>query len=178
MTHPALKIATEVLAEHDSNGITSVGTSAAIKAMAKFWETHLAEGNDPRLVSLDLDSVIKQLKVMRGEIARRIESEFPAAQEADSDRKKFFKTTYELVVLSEHTPASNMSLADLAYSVGDGPCVGECSDNGGVELTAKQAADALTEMGSEPGYFGLDASGEPSDDDDDEEGKDASRSQG
>lgn len=88
--------------------------------------------------------------------------------------RKFFKTTYTIVVLSEDTPAAGLCASDVAYEIGDGPCVGTISDDGGVALSAKSMAQALTEAGSEPDFFrltedGIDEDGIDEDEDGDHE---------
>lgn len=79
-----------------------------------------------------------------------------------SDRK-FYKTTYTVVVLSEDKPASNIDLENLARDINTGDCVGEVSDDGGVEISGKEAADSLYAMRSEPAFFELDDEGNKAD---------------
>jgi hypothetical protein len=69
--------------------------------------------------------------------------------------RKFFKTTYVIVVLSEDTPAQGLSLQDLDEAIDTGPCVGVCSDDGGVELTSDEMEQALNDAGSTPEFFGI-----------------------
>lgn len=82
--------------------------------------------------------------------------------------RKFFKTTYTIVVLSEEAPAADLSISDLAYAIADGPCVGTSIDDGGVALSAKDMAQALTEASSEPGFFRLTEDGRNEDEEDDD----------
>jgi hypothetical protein len=77
--------------------------------------------------------------------------------------RKFFKTTYTVVVLSEDTPATNLPLEQLAYAITDGDCSGKVSDDGGVLLTGPQAAAALIEQSSDPSFFRLTVDGEDMD---------------
>lgn len=72
MQHPALKIVEDVCNDFDGNGIFSVGAIGALRAMAYHWKEHLAEANNPRMISDDIDEMVKQLEVMRAEIMRRI----------------------------------------------------------------------------------------------------------
>jgi hypothetical protein len=72
----------------------------------------------------------------------------------------FYKTTFTITVLSEES-IQNMDLADLAYAIDQGPCVGSFPQAEQVELTGKEMADALRALGSEPGFFNLDDAGEP-----------------
>lgn len=68
----ALKIVEDVCHDFDSNGISSVGASAALRAMANHWKNHLHEGHKPRIISEDIDEMKNQLEVMRAEVMRRV----------------------------------------------------------------------------------------------------------
>lgn len=69
----AISIVLAVCNDFDGNGIYSVGTSAALRAMAVHWQDHIAQGRNPKVISDDLDELRNQLEVMRAEIMRRIE---------------------------------------------------------------------------------------------------------
>jgi len=74
--------------------------------------------------------------------------------------KKFYKTILTFAVLSEDKPVSTGSLSDIAAVVeacDTGDCVGMMLKEEAIELTAAEAAEALTAFGSEPGFFRLDA---------------------
>ena len=70
-------------------------------------------------------------------------------------KRIFYKTVFKIEVLSEG-PIDGLSIEDIAYEIDQGSCVGgpfgpsKCK-----KLDGKQAADALYEWGSEPGFFGL-----------------------
>lgn len=72
MQHPAIKIIEDVCNDFDGNGIFSVGAIGALRAMAHHWKSHLAEGHNPKIISDDIDEMVKQLEVMRAEIMRRL----------------------------------------------------------------------------------------------------------
>jgi hypothetical protein len=77
--------------------------------------------------------------------------------------RKFYRTRFTVEVLSEE-PIAEMSLEDVAYACNDGPCVAGCFESLQTEIDAKQAADALYEFGSDPGFFQLNADGVHEDD--------------
>lgn len=72
MQHPALKVVEDVCRDFDGNGIYSVGASGALRAMAHHWKDHLAEGRGPKLISQDIEEMVRQLEVMRAEIMNRL----------------------------------------------------------------------------------------------------------
>jgi hypothetical protein len=72
--------------------------------------------------------------------------------------RKFHKTIFTVVVLSED-PLDQPSLADLAYEIDQGVCVGSCIKLGSEVLDGERAARELEGVGSEPGFFQLDADG-------------------
>lgn len=81
-------------------------------------------------------------------------------------KRKFYKTTVSVVVLSEEPIPSYASLKDIleeAYS-GDyvaGGMTAGCDDTRHQEvLDGKQAADALTALGSVPAFFRLNEEGD------------------
>ena len=67
-----LDIVDEVILDFEGAGISSIGASAALKAMADYWESHLLEGHNPQVISEDIDSLTSRLEVMRAEIMTRI----------------------------------------------------------------------------------------------------------
>lgn len=69
--HPAIAIIRDVCKDFDGSGIYSVGCNGALAAMARHWEEHLNEGNSHKIISDDLDEMMKRLEVMRAEIMRR-----------------------------------------------------------------------------------------------------------
>jgi hypothetical protein len=73
--------------------------------------------------------------------------------------RKFYKTTFTFTILTEDEPVGDVSPAEADAICDDGPGVGVFENTGHEELTPKQAADALTELGSEPGFFSLDEDG-------------------
>lgn len=74
-------------------------------------------------------------------------------------KRKFHETIIEVRVLSEE-PFVLGSLEDMAFAIRDGDCVGSVEEKGRRELDGKQAADALYDVGSEPGFFMLDDGGD------------------
>ncbi len=73
----AIDIVLAVCNDFDGNGIYSVGTSSALRAMAVHWQQHIAQGDNPKVISDDLDEMRNQLEVMRAEIMRRIAERTP-----------------------------------------------------------------------------------------------------
>jgi hypothetical protein len=74
--------------------------------------------------------------------------------------RKFYKTTFKFTILTEDEPVGDVSPTQADYLCTEGPGVGEFEKEKEEELTPKQAADALTQMRSEPGFFQLDENGE------------------
>lgn len=86
--------------------------------------------------------------------------------------RKFYKTILTFAVLSEDESVSTGSLDDLATvaeACDTGDYVGMMLKEEAVELTPAEAAKALVEFGSEPGFFQLDDQGRDLDDDEDED---------
>jgi hypothetical protein len=78
--------------------------------------------------------------------------------------RKFYRTTFIYEVLSEDEPVDNcLDLGTLREVTHYGDCVGRFGETRVNELTGKEAADALYEFGSEPGFFLLDDEGLPED---------------
>lgn len=80
-------------------------------------------------------------------------------------KRKFYQTTFKVVVLSEDNDAADLGLSELAYECFDGEMVGSLSVSSVKTLDGKQAARALLAAHSEPGFFRLNDAGE----DDEEE---------
>lgn len=72
MTHSALEIVNDVCNSFDGNGIYSIGANGALRAMAVHWSNHLAEGNNPKIISNDIAELIKILESMKVEIIKQI----------------------------------------------------------------------------------------------------------
>lgn len=69
--------------------------------------------------------------------------------------RKFFKTVFEIEVLSEDRPLyEDMSLNEINYSMNE-DCVGVVKRTAVIELTDKEVSAELLKMGSEPGFFQL-----------------------
>jgi hypothetical protein len=70
-------------------------------------------------------------------------------------KRKFYETTVTIKILSEDHPIDeDMSLVDIDHAISEGDCVGVTKAKA-KELTAKQVAKRLREMGSAPGFFML-----------------------
>ncbi len=74
-------------------------------------------------------------------------------------KRKFFKTTFKVEVLSEETPVEWDNLSDVAYAITNGDCSGKITDEKVERLNAHDAALALQEQGSDPEFFQLDEHG-------------------
>jgi len=77
---------------------------------------------------------------------------------AKKKARKFYKTVFELTVLSEAV-LENMSLGELSYECMEGELSGSLTTKSVNGMTAKEAADALTAQGSDPEFFQLDSEG-------------------
>lgn len=83
--------------------------------------------------------------------------------------RKFFKTTIVVTVLSEDEPVSaDMPLEGIGYEIVHGDWSGEYDVTEIVELSGKEAADALAAQGSDPSFFRLNEDGSSHDTDDDD----------
>ena len=72
----------------------------------------------------------------------------------------FFKTTITVTVLSENPLGLVCNdLGELHYRITNGDCVGTIKDASHEQITGKQCADTLYELGSEPDFFRLDDEG-------------------
>lgn len=77
---------------------------------------------------------------------------------------KFYKYTYTVTVLSDE-PRKFGNLSQIDYAITDGGCVGNVDLEKIEELTGPEMAEALCDVGSEPGFFQLDDKGNKVDDD-------------
>lgn len=73
--------------------------------------------------------------------------------------RQFIKTTFSITVLSDEPLPDDIDLEGVAHAIGDGPYIGGEFRRETQELTAKEAATALVELGSEPDFFQLDEDG-------------------
>jgi hypothetical protein len=73
--------------------------------------------------------------------------------------RKFYKTVFEITVLSEYPISENVSLSRLEKEMCDGDFSGQTEMILNKELTAKEAAVELIGQNSDPGFFGLDEDG-------------------
>lgn len=75
--------------------------------------------------------------------------------------RKFYRNTVTFIVLTEDKPLSDdLSLETIAHECVAGEFVGGDYAIVSTELTGKETADALYDLSSEPGFFGLDDDGE------------------
>lgn len=77
-------------------------------------------------------------------------------------KRKFYKTVVQVTVLSEG-PLENCGLEEIDYAITNGDCSGHVEEVSSTELNGKQAADALAQQASDPGFFNLTEKGEDSD---------------
>lgn len=116
-------------------------------------EVHeLAVGPDDCVISLD-DAGIQELIDTVGACAVDEPANDDSVTTQDSEDRKFFETVVTVRVLSENAPVTNMSLFDVAYEIGEGPCVGRVEFAPPRELTCARMAARLSEFGSERGFF-------------------------
>lgn len=84
-----------------------------------------------------------------------------------SGKPKFYRTTLKLTVLTEDEPLSSgvgiSDLGRLGELLDDGLAVGALRLEKTEQLTGKQMAAALSAVGSEPGFFQLNADGNKED---------------
>ena len=72
MSHPVLNNVEAVCQTFNSNGIYSVGATAALRAMSAHWDSHLAEGHPPTIIENDIEGMFDELRALRTEIMRRV----------------------------------------------------------------------------------------------------------
>lgn len=75
-----------------------------------------------------------------------------------ASKRTFYRYVYRLEMLSEE-PRPALSLADIAYEIHDGGCVGSFAEEAVEEVNGYEMAQLLLEFGSEPGFFQLDEQG-------------------
>jgi hypothetical protein len=76
---------------------------------------------------------------------------------------KFFKTVITVTVLSADRAVQSVNLTRIAHEIMEGEWSGNVENDGGTELTPKEAAEALIAQGSDPEFFQIDAEGDPLD---------------
>lgn len=74
-------------------------------------------------------------------------------------KRKFHKTVITVTVLSED-PFEWDDLEYVAYAITNGDCSGKIDETDHKVLSAKQAAKALQEQGSDPEFFRINDKGE------------------
>ena len=74
--------------------------------------------------------------------------------------RKFHKTTFKIVVLSEERVPDDIELPDLIEEMSAGAYSGDFSFESEEVLDAPAAAKALEEQASSPEFFGLTSDGE------------------
>ena len=74
-------------------------------------------------------------------------------------KRKFFKTVFQVTVLSEEKLVGPFGLDYLAEEVKEGEWSGEMKMLIHKEINGKQAAKALLAQGSEPEFFQIDENG-------------------
>lgn len=82
-------------------------------------------------------------------------------------KRKFYKNTITITILTEDTPYEFKSLEGVAYDMNYGDCVGDVDSQEPIMLDGKQTADFLYDIGCQPEFFFLDDDGNDSDDDND-----------
>jgi len=74
-------------------------------------------------------------------------------------KRKFYKTTIQVTVLSEDFPYAFDGLIQLAHDIDYGDFVGDADVSDSIELSGRAAADELFAIGSQPEFFNIDADG-------------------
>ena len=74
--------------------------------------------------------------------------------------RKFYCTVIHIEVLSEDELPETMDLEGIHYAITDGDCSGLVKWDTPLTLSGRQAADALYNHGSDPGFFQLTNAGE------------------
>lgn len=95
------------------------------------------------------------------EIARHASS---AGDAAVDGARRYYETMVQVRVLSEDEPVGDMDLGMLNEAITSGDCVGRVTTTQVLSIDGPTAARRLIEMGSEPGFFRLDADGVHEDD--------------
>ena len=75
MKNTSLDAVKRISSEQESNGITGIGIAAALREMSKYWESHLSNGNEPKIITDDLiemrnslGNVISDLMIANGDL--------------------------------------------------------------------------------------------------------------
>jgi hypothetical protein len=74
-------------------------------------------------------------------------------------KRKFYKTTFSWVVLSEEPLAADLSPEEIRHMTMEGDCSGDFERVSEKVLNGKQAAKALQEQASDPEFFQIDENG-------------------
>lgn len=80
-------------------------------------------------------------------------------------KRNFYKTVFQVEVLSEEPFNLNASLDDIHYQIIEGNCSGKTTASSVTTLNGKQAAKELQKQGSDPEFFNLDTDGNDLDND-------------
>jgi len=75
-------------------------------------------------------------------------------------KRKFYKRTYKIELLSEEPLRDDLSLETIAYEMSEGHCSGVVIDEGEKILTASKMAKELVAQGSDPEFFQITENGE------------------
>lgn len=75
-------------------------------------------------------------------------------------RRKFYKTVFKWVVLSEEPLADGVTPADLREMTMTGDCSGEFKQDTSKVLDGRRMAAALLAQGSDPEFFQIDEKGD------------------
>jgi hypothetical protein len=74
-------------------------------------------------------------------------------------KRKFFKTVFQVEVLSEDESLEGVDLMDIASEITTGDSSGVVRHIRTTQLSSQQVAKALMAQGSDPEFFGLDEEG-------------------
>ena len=80
--------------------------------------------------------------------------------------RKFYKSVFQIVVLSEEPIGPDIDVEDLVYEITEGECSGSFSMVSSAELDGEACAVALIQQHSDPGFFNLDEDGNDTEDPD------------
>lgn len=69
--------------------------------------------------------------------------------------KKYFRTTFQIEVLSEKPGARGEDLEAIAYAITEGDCSGVVEQLTSEELSPSEMRNALKKQGSDPSFFDL-----------------------
>lgn len=78
--------------------------------------------------------------------------------------RKFYRTVFQIEVLSEEELPIDMCLRAVMSECEDGPYSGDVQKRVETIIDGRQAAKALQKQGSDPGFFGLTDQGEDTED--------------